>query len=354
MSVHQLKDGRWIVKYAKGVNRGDPERTREYFGRGEAAQEAAARRNIELGMGQGSESGGVLFEELAEGYMVALSASMTKSTKEQTIIKLAANILPALGRLPWQRITPDRLARYVVDRSATVKTSTIHRELTIVRAIIRWAVRRKKIPLNPMVDYQFPRRDITIITPPTEAELAAIHQHALPHLQRAIMLGYYTGMRPGPSELLALRWEQGDLINGTIFVQSAKKGGMRARVVPIADGLDTLLRQWLAEDRERGHLGAVIHYRGKPVAQLMHSWKRAKALAGISRRLRLYDLRHMAATTMLDAGADLQSVYAILGHASPDMTLMVYQHTSTAGRRSAVAHLKDPLVTSYQGVSKKD
>ena len=55
--------------------------------------------------------------------------------------------------------------------------------------------------------------------------------------------------------------------------------------------------------------------------------------------MRLYDLRHMAATEMLAAGADLKSVSEILGHASPDMTLRTYQHTITAQRRDAVARL---------------
>jgi integrase len=73
--------------------------------------------------------------------------------------------------------------------------------------------------------------------PPISAELAAMYQATAPHLRRAIMLGYCTGIRPGQSEKLVFRWDRADAINGTIFVESTKKGGMAAWTIPIADGL---------------------------------------------------------------------------------------------------------------------
>ena len=116
---------------------------------------------------------------------------------------------------------------------------------------------------NPMEGYPMPTRDDAILQPPTSAELAAIHAAAAPHLQRAILIAAYTGMRPGSSELLGLRWQAVDLINGTIFVESAKKGGMRARIVPIAEPLAASLREWLAEDRQAGVVEWVVHRHGR-------------------------------------------------------------------------------------------
>lgn len=345
MSVHRLSDGRWIVKYSKGTNSIDPERTREYFGRGPDAHEAATKRNIELGMGQGrAKNSGPTFREIGQHYLAARTGSLAATTKSDAAYKLDAYIYAAIGDLPAAAIKPEILDQYVIVRTAKGrKSASIHRELTIIRAIIRWAVKRKIISDNPMEGYEFPKKDISIISPPTSAELSAIYEAAAPHLRRAIMLGYYTGIRPGRSEMLSLRWDQVDLINGTIFVESAKKGGMVARTIPIADGLMVLMRTWMEEDKGQGALGTIIHYKGGPVRQMTKSWRNAKAKAGITRRIRLYDLRHLAASEMLAAGADLKSVSEILGHASPDMTLRVYQHTSTALRRDAVSRLGNPL-----------
>lgn len=87
----------------------------------------------------------------------------------------------------------------------------------------------------------------------------------------------------------------------------------------------------------------MVHYHGRPVGRMKTAWRAAITRAGITRRIRPYDLRHLAASAMLDAGADLKSVSEILGHASPDMTLRTYQHTSTALRREAIARLGNPL-----------
>jgi integrase len=349
MSVHQTPDGRWFVAYPKGFNREDPQRIREYFGRGTEAELAAHGRNHELGLGTRLPSNQTepTFADLADDYMSHHGVDMRITSRIDAGYKLDAHILPAIGHLPGSKVGPSVLDRYVLERStAGRKKTTIHRELSIIRAILLRAVERRKIAANPMHGYRMPRRDDAVLNPPTAAELAAIHRAAAPHLQRALMLAYYTAMRPGGSELLALRWEHIDLMTGTIFVESAKKGGMRSRVVPIAAGLALHLTGWLADDRERGPLGWVVHYGGDQVGSLKTSWRAAKARAGITRRMRMYDLRHMAASEMLASGADLKSVSEILGHASPDMTLRTYQHTITAQRRAAVEMLGQclPLV----------
>jgi integrase len=337
MSVHLLKDGRWVVHYPRGYNADDPGRTREYFGRGPDAERQAIIRNIELGLGSARIEGGPTFRDLVTKYILARGHDLAKSTLHDLQCKLDGYLLPLLGDLPGPGVTPHVLDDYMQTRArAGQKKTSIHRELTIIRAVLRFAVSRQLLVRNPMEGYQLPKRDDAIISPPTAAELELIYQAAAPHLQRAIRLAYYTGMRPGASELLALRWDHVDLANRTIFVESAKKGGLKARVVPISARLEQLVRRWLEEDKAKGKLGWVVHYHGKRIARISHAWNEAKTRAGITRRIRPYDLRHMAASDMLAGGADLKSVSEILGHSSPDLTLKTYQHTTTAQRRTAV------------------
>lgn len=343
MSVHQTPDGRWFVFYHKGFNKEEPNRTREYFGRGPGGELAATARNRELGLGKrvSSNDGEPTFAELAVEYCKAKAAGMSAGGRADLGYKLDSNILPAIGHLPASRVTPEVLDDYVATRAASgIKMTSIHRELSVVRAVLRLALKRQKITFNPMEWFTLPTKDDAIIAPPSASELSALYRCAAPHLKRAIMLAYYTGMRVGASELLALRWEHVDLANSQIFVESAKKGGMRSRMVPISEALDELLRDWLKQDKEQGWgYGWVVHYRGRRVGRIRIAWRQAKERAGITRRLRPYDLRHMAATDMLASGADLKSVSEILGHSSPDMTLRTYQHTITAQRRAAVEFL---------------
>lgn len=356
MSVHQTTDGRWYVIIPPGPDR---PRKKEYFGRGPDGELAAIARNHALGLGRrvGVAATEPLFAELAQEYLANHGVDMRMSSKTDAVYKLQAHILPAMGHIPGSKIGPSVLDGYVMERAAAGrKMTTIHRELSIIRAILRWALSRRRIINCGMDGYRMPTRDDTIIAPPTAAELAAVYAHAAPHLQRALLLAYFTGMRPGASELLALRWEHVDMIGASIFVESAKKGGMRSRVVPMAAELATAMAEWLEQDRQRGPLAWVVHYRGAQVGSLKTSWGAAKARAGITRKLRPYDLRHMCATQMLAGGADLKSVSEILGHASPDMTLRTYQHTMTAQRKAAVATLGEhsPVVDKKVEVLSND
>lgn len=342
MSVHQLRDGRWIVRYPRGRNPDDPGRTREYFGRGPDGERQARERNHEMGLGRKVQDRSPYFIDLAHEYLAAKAPAMAEASSIALKAKLSGVILPRLGKYRASQITPELLDRYVADRLKTVKRTTVHRDLSDIRAILRWSVKRRYIPANPMDGFELPKRDDAIIQPPTVAEIQAIMDNASPHLYRAILLSYYTGLRPGEVELLRLTWEQVDMVGNTIVIKSAEKNGLKKREVPIFDQVFAdLLAKWYAEDIKNGLTAAdpVITYHGRPIQSLKTAWKAAKKRAKITRRLRMYDLRHSFATKMLDNGADLKHVSTLLGHKSVQQTVDTYQHLSSKLTREALEKL---------------
>ena len=83
----------------------------------------------------------------------------------------------------------------------------------------------------------------------------------------------------------------------------------------------------------------IISYKGKPVKTLKTAWKTAKKKAGITKRLRLYDLRHAFATYLLAHGADLKAVSDMMGHHSTKMTADRYYQLVEDLKRKAVSKL---------------
>lgn len=72
--------------------------------------------------------------------------------------------------------------------------------------------------------------------------------------------------------------------------------------------------------------------------QLEYQWTKAVTGCGISPS-RKHDLRHGAATRMLDAGIPLKVVSEHLGHASIAITADVYQHVTKKMQRQAAETL---------------
>ena len=70
----------------------------------------------------------------------------------------------------------------------------------------------------------------------------------------------------------------------------------------------------------------MVTFNGKPIKTLKTAWNVAKKRARITRRIRMYDLRQLFATNLLDNGADLKHVSSLLGHKSVQQTVDAYQH----------------------------
>ncbi len=361
MSYGQRKDGRWYVKY-----RLNGKYKWEYFGHGLSGERLATDRNDEL-----KEKGIInqytkreptieapTFFELATEYLkIKASTEMTRSSIDALKYKLKSIMLPELGHIDANRLTHTRLDQYVSKRLDTpikkrmgTKTkptykevrnqdgtlkftsrSTVHRELTDIQAILNWGVKQKYLLTNPVHGHHKPKRDDAIIKPPTHQETKRIIKHAAPHLVRALYISYFTGLRPGATELFRLTFDDVDFQEDTIFIISAKKKGPPFRVVPLHPNLHKKLQAWKIEDSDitEKTCREIIHFKGQPIKSIKKAFSGAKRRAGISRRLRMYDFRHAAITMMLSAGGDLKSVSEIAGHSRTDTTTKIYQHTNT-------------------------
>lgn len=218
-----------------------------------------------------------------------------------------------------------------------VKPVTVRGRLSVLRTVMRWCAENGfcemiRFPKLPPAHYER-------FIPPTSEELAAIIQSASPHIVRVIVLGTQCGVRVGPSELLNLTWDDVDFVRGVLRVHGAKKNHAAPwREVPIREELIPLFAEWREEDAMAcaSHL---INYKGKPLSTIKTGWKRALNRAGITRRIRPYDLRHAFATDLIAGGVDIGTVSRLMGHNSPSMLWNHYQYVMDKQKRAAVETL---------------
>ncbi len=71
----------------------------------------------------------------------------------------------------------------------------------------------------------------------------------------------------------------------------------------------------------------VVQYHGTKVgSQIAKAWNQAKKDAGITKRIRPYNIRHFHITHALATGANLMELAARVGHKGPEMIVRVYAH----------------------------
>ena len=128
--------------------------------------------------------------------------------------------------------------------------------------------------------------------------------------QIAIRLAFYTGMRLG--ELYRC-----EVSNGLIVLHDSKNGDRRA--IPAHPKIKHLLR--FLPLNEKPHTVQV-------------AWMRARDRVGLG-DVRFHDLRHSAASEMVNAGVDLYRVGAVLGHRDSRSTKR-YAHLTAGALSEAV------------------
>lgn len=344
MAVSRLKDGRWIVYGQPGYWPEDPKRTREYIGRGDDSEIRARARDAQLGKRPKPRYGGMLFDELAEAYFETAEGRMQPATLN-SLKYTVERLIKAFGSYRAVDITPEVVDKYVSIRKRTVTSTTANGDVTYLKAILSWGANsmRRKIPFDPLSGYKKPARDDARIMPPTSDELIAIIKHAATHLKRALLVSYFTGVRPGPVELYSLRFSDVDWSRQAIYIRGARKGGPAVRLIPLHGYLFDCLACWYEDDLPNPDL--IIHYRGKPVEKIKTAFANAKRLAGITRRMRPYDFRHANITSLLLSGVDPRTASELAGHSRPDTTTRVYTHSNLDAATKAVGMLINPFKT---------
>lgn len=136
---------------------------------------------------------------------------------------------------------------------------------------------------------------------------------------------YATGLRV--SELVGLQIPQLRLDAG--FLVAFGKGS-KERIVPVGESAEVWVKRWLTQVRPKvvqgRHQAVFVNYAGDPMTR-MGFWKILKGYSvqtGI-RDLSPHVLRHSFATHLLEHGADLRAVQAMLGHADISTT-QIYTH----------------------------
>lgn len=227
-------------------------------------------------------------------------------------------------------------------RTTGAARGSLARRAAAARSFTRWAHRDGLIPHDAGQRLASPKaqRDLPSVLRADQAEelmtAPARFDDPIAFRDRAVLeLLYATGIRV--SELVGLDID--DVDSGRRVVRVLGKGA-KERSVPYGQPAQKAVDDWLSRGRRKlaivGSGSALLlgakgrRMQATTVRQVVAAYAQAAGLPHLSP----HDLRHTAATHLLEGGADLRSVQELLGHASLSST-QIYTHVSIDRLRSA-------------------
>ncbi len=184
-----------------------------------------------------------------------------------------------------------------VREGVVLTPATLKNRLALLKAACRWGWRKHGMcDADPTGRMQLPvvRNERHIYV--TRKEMLQLARAAdRPDVRGLIRTAFYTGMRLG--ELMRVR-----VTDGALHLDDTKNGTRRS--IPAHPRIATCLR----------YLPLTA-----PKITLQKGWQRARTACGMG-HVHLHDLRHSAASEMINADVDLFTVGAVLGHKDPRST----------------------------------
>lgn len=293
---------------------------------------------ITLGLGDEYPKKPVLFDAFAEDYIEEHAMVNNRPTSVKRDRNSLKHLKPFFKNKYLHNITPELVEGYKAERKAQISTTSVNREVTLLKSIMAKAREWKRISVNPIAGravkkFREENRMMRILT---SDEARILLANADGWLRSFLIIALCTGMRR--NEILTLTWEDVNSATNEIRVRAEISKSKRLRLVP----MNGEVKRAIQALPKRNRLIFFNVSTGKNIQDIKTAFRTAKKRAGIKGRLRVHDLRHTAASWMIEDGIDLVTVKEILGHASVQTT-MIYCHPRKEIKHRAAALLGERI-----------
>jgi len=321
------KNGLYYCVYYQGSKR-----VWEPFGRGSGAKEAAEARDLEIklkkktGQMRHAPAGRTSFMDLARMYTDARKNELADNTMDG-ILRTITTYAGPISKKPINLITMDdwrKIEQKMIRRK--IKNRTINTYFVYLSNILDWAMGDGLMENNPWTRRKrLKERNRFMIDLFTIDEFNRILAVSAPHLAWILDTAYHTGVRPGPTELFCMKWEDVDWHLKRIRIYSQKTDTWRWQY-PDKKYFRRMVSKHKQMQKKYPGCPWICSYNGRQITSVKRVWKDAKEKAGIKRRIRLYDIRHFYITYALANGANITELAERVGHVNPRMIVNVYAH----------------------------
>ena len=361
-SIRKRSDGRWEGRYVAGHDEAGKPIRRNVLGK----TQAEVKEKLKAALEEAGKVDVARAEEYTVGawalnwYKLYAEPNIRDSTRRSYEALLRQRVLPALGDIPLKKLTAreiqtlyndtkehGRIRKEQKDRNPGLSASYVRSLHTLLHECLERAVKEHLILRNPCDDCIPPKlqkQEMHIL--PQEDIQAYLREAERRGVLAMFFLELCTGLRKG--ELTALRWEDLDAKKRTLRVDkqavAIRGGGVRVtrpktetsiRTLSVSKEVIRLLEEEHAKHPDNPYMFPSPVTGGMYYPDTVNSLHE-KILKGAGlKHIRLHDMRHTAATLMLQNGVDIKTVSGMLGHYDAGFTLRTYTHTTNRQQAEA-------------------
>ena len=308
----------------------------------------------------------ITVQMLYEKYIAAKEGEVRRSSLEISQSVMRNHILPYLGNVRLDDLTPQRLQEWKNAISEKeLKTLTKNNAYKELRAMLNFGEKIEYLSKNP-IDKISPFRDayftheqetLRYYTPEQFRLYIAVAEQ---YRERSINdsgyyvffnIAFFTGMRKG--EINALKWSdlEGDFIHVRRSITQKTKGGDQEtppknkssyRTLQMPKRLIAILEQHrILQQRVKGFsddfriCGGIAPLRDSSIENRNTAFANEAALPHI----RIHDFRHSHASLLANEGVNIQEIARRLGHSNVQQTWNTYSHLYPREEERAIAIL---------------
>ncbi len=289
----------------------------------------------------------ITFEDLAQDLLNDYRVNRLRTLRD-ALSRINLHLRPFFGNYLAAAITTERVREYIALRlSENAAPSSCNLELALLKRMFSLAYsatppKVARIPRVPMLRVDNVRKGF-IDQPGYEALLKALPDYLRP----ICMTAYLTGMRRG--EILALRWENVDLLNRQVRLNPGETKNGEGRTIPLGNELLEALKSQLHLRNTCFPECPLVFFRTiqtkenpaprwLPVGDFRKSWDDACEKSGL-KKLIFHDLRRSAVRNFLRAGVQESVAMKLSGHRTRSI-LDRYDIVSETDLKDAVRRLE--------------